>query len=93
MNHMTNQFLEEIFAFDEQINAFPITFNVISKAQVTNNKIQVVNYKQCNDPDFETRIIQEALLVYFKGKITIPTNLHSHVLTWNHKNLLHPGAN
>jgi hypothetical protein len=32
-------------------------------------------------------------LVYFKGKITIPTNLCSHVLTWYHENLLHPGAN
>jgi hypothetical protein len=28
-------------------------------------------------------------LEYFKGKITIPTNLCSHVLTWYHENLLH----
>jgi hypothetical protein len=49
-------FLEEIFALDEQTDAFPITFDVISKAQLANDKIQ-----QCittNDPDFETRIIQ-----------------------------------
>jgi hypothetical protein len=49
-------FLEEIFAFNEQIYTFPIMFDVISKAQLTNNKIQ-----QCitnNDPYFKTRIIQ-----------------------------------
>jgi hypothetical protein len=43
-------------ALDEQINAFPITFDVISKVQLADKKIQ-----QCitnNDPDFETRIIQ-----------------------------------
>jgi hypothetical protein len=38
--HDESTFLEEIFALDEQIDAFPITFNVISKAQVADNKIQ-----------------------------------------------------
>jgi hypothetical protein len=54
--HDESTFLEEIFALDEQIDAFPITFDIISKAQLASNKIQ-----QCitnNDPDFETRIIQ-----------------------------------
>jgi hypothetical protein len=54
--HDESKFLEEIFALDEQTNAFPITFDVISKAQLANKKIQ-----QCitnNDPDFKTRIIQ-----------------------------------
>jgi hypothetical protein len=54
--HDESTFLEEIFSFDEQLDVFPITFNVISKAQLANNKIQ-----KCittNDPDFETRIIQ-----------------------------------
>jgi hypothetical protein len=49
-------FLEEIFAVDEQTDAFPIAFDVISKTQLADKKIQ-----QCitnNDPDFETRIIQ-----------------------------------
>jgi hypothetical protein len=46
---------------------------------------------QNNDPDFETRIIQWAPLVYFKGKIVIPTNLCFRILTWYHENLLHPG--
>jgi hypothetical protein len=89
--HDESTFLEEIFAFDEQeLGTFPIAFDVISKAQVTENKIQrcITN----NDPDFETRIIQGAPLVYFKGKIAIPTNLHPRILTWYHKNLLHPGA-
>jgi hypothetical protein len=88
--HDESTFLEEIFAFDEQLNAFPITFDIISKAQLTNNKIQqcITNY----DPDFKTRIIQCAPLVYFKGKIAIPTSLCSRVLTWYHENLLHPGA-
>jgi hypothetical protein len=89
--HDKSTFLEEIFAFDEQLDAFPIVFNLISKALLTDNKIQ-----QCitnNDSDFETRIIQHASLVYFKGKIAIPTSLCSHVLTWYHKNLLPPGAN
>jgi hypothetical protein len=61
-----------------------------SKAQLANKKIQ-----QCittNDPDFETRIIQRAPLVYFKGKIVIPTNLRFCILTRYHENLLHPGA-
>jgi hypothetical protein len=41
MSRMTNQhFLEEIFALDEQTDAFPIAFDVISKAQLANNKIQ-----------------------------------------------------
>jgi hypothetical protein len=31
-------------------------------------------------------------LVYFKGKIAIPTNLCFCILTWYHENLLHPGA-
>jgi hypothetical protein len=35
---------------------------------------------------------QQAPLVYFKGKIMIPTNLCSCVLTWYHENLLHPGT-
>ena len=54
--HDESTFLEEIFALNEQIDAFPITFDVISKAQLANNKIQrcITN----NDPDFETRIIQ-----------------------------------
>jgi hypothetical protein len=54
--HDESAFLEEIFALNEQTNAFPIAFDVISKAQLADNKIQ-----QCitnNDPDFETRIIQ-----------------------------------
>jgi hypothetical protein len=88
--HDKSAFLEEIFALDEQIKAYPIAFDVISKAQLANNKIQ-----QCitnNDPDFETRIIQPAPLVYFKGKIVIPTNLCLCTLTWYHENLLHPGA-
>jgi hypothetical protein len=54
--HDESTFLEEIFAFNEQIDTFPITYDVISKAQLTNDKIQwcITN----NDPDFETRIIQ-----------------------------------
>jgi hypothetical protein len=54
--HDESAFLEEIFALDEQTDAFPIAFDVISKAQLADNKIQ-----QCitnNDPDLETRIIQ-----------------------------------
>jgi hypothetical protein len=54
--HDESTFLEEIFALNEQLNTFPIIFDVISKAQLANNKIQ-----QCitnNDPDFKTRIIQ-----------------------------------
>jgi hypothetical protein len=89
--HDESAFLEEIFALDEQFDAFPIAFDVISIAQLTDNKIQ-----QCitnNDSDFEARIIQPAPLVYFKGKIAIPTNLCSCELTWYHENLLHPGAN
>jgi hypothetical protein len=84
-------FLEEIFAFDEQLNAFLIVFDVISKAQLINNKIQ--QHITNNDPDFKTRIILFAPLVHFKEKIVIPTSLHSHVLTWYHENLLHPRAN
>jgi hypothetical protein len=59
-------FLEEIFAFDDQLNAFPIAFDIISKAQLADKKIQqrVTN----NDQDFETRILQRAPLVYFKKK-------------------------
>jgi hypothetical protein len=89
--HDKSTFLKEIFAFNEQLNAFTIAFDVTSKAQLTNNKIQwcITN----SDPDFETRIIQWAPLVYFKGKIAIPANLHSCVLTWYHKNLLHPSTN
>jgi hypothetical protein len=89
--HDESAFLEEIFALDEQTDACPIAFDVISKAQLADNKIQ-----QCittNDPDFKTRIIQRAPLVYFKGKIVIPTNLRFRILTWYHENLLHPGAN
>jgi hypothetical protein len=53
--HDESTFLKEIFAFDEQLDTFPITFDVISKAQLTDNKIQ-----QCitnNNSDFITRII------------------------------------
>jgi hypothetical protein len=59
-------FLEEIFALDDQLDAFPIAFDIISKAQLADKKIQqrVTN----NDPDFETRILQRARLVYFKKK-------------------------
>jgi hypothetical protein len=32
-------------------------------------------------------------LVYFKGKLVIPTNLCFRILTWYHENLLHPGTN
>jgi hypothetical protein len=40
-------FLEEIFALDKQLNTFPIVFDVISKAQLTNNKQDsTVHYKQ-----------------------------------------------
>jgi hypothetical protein len=83
-------FLEEIFAFDDQLDAFPIAFDIISKAQLTDKKIQqrVTN----NDPDFEMRILQCAPLIYFKKKIAIPTSLRSRILTWYHENLLHPGA-
>jgi hypothetical protein len=84
-------FHEEIFALNEQTDVFPIAFDVILKAQLADNKIQwcITN----NDPDFKMRIIQRAPLVYFKGKIAIPTNLCFHIFTWYHKNLLHPGAN
>jgi hypothetical protein len=37
-------FLEEIFALDEQLDAFPIAFDVFSKAQLTNNKIQLTRF-------------------------------------------------
>jgi hypothetical protein len=88
--HDESTFLVEIFALDEQTDIFSIAFDVISKAQLADNKIQqrITN----NDPDFETRIIQRAPLVYFKGKIAIPANLRSCILTWYHENLLHPGA-
>jgi hypothetical protein len=88
--HDESAFLKEISALDEQTDTFPIAFDVISKAQLADNKIQ-----QCitnNDPDFETRIIQRAPLVYFKGNIVIPTNLCFRILTWYHENLLHPGT-
>jgi hypothetical protein len=54
--HDESTFLEEIFALDKEIDAFPIAFDVISKAQLANNKIQwcITN----NDPDFKTSIIQ-----------------------------------
>jgi hypothetical protein len=54
--HDKSTFLEEIFAFNEQIDTFPIAFDVILKAQLANNKIQwcITNH----DPDFKTRIIQ-----------------------------------
>ncbi len=54
--HDESTFLEEIFALNKQTDAFPIAFNVISKAQLADMKIQwcIKN----NDPDFETRIIQ-----------------------------------
>jgi hypothetical protein len=89
--HDESAFLEEIFALNKQTDAFPIAFDVISKAQLADKKIQwcITN----NDPDFEMRIIQQAPLVYFKGKIAIPTNLCFCILTWYHENLLHPGAN
>jgi hypothetical protein len=54
--HDKSTFLEEIFALDEQIDTFSITFDAISKAQLTDNKIQWCITK--NDPDFKTRIIQ-----------------------------------
>jgi hypothetical protein len=55
-SHDESTVLKEIFAFDKQLHAFPITFDVISKAQLANNKIQkcITN----NDPDYGTRIIQ-----------------------------------
>jgi hypothetical protein len=84
--HDESTFLKEIFAFDEQLNAFPIALDVISKAQLADNKIQ--QHTTNNDG-----IIQHAPLVYFKGKIAIPTSLCSCILTWYHKNLLHPGPN
>jgi hypothetical protein len=85
--HEKSTFLEGIFAFDEQLDAFPIAFDVISEEQLTDNKIQ--KYITNNDPDFKTRIIQRAPLVHFKGKIAIPTNLCSHILTSYHEDLLH----
>jgi hypothetical protein len=54
--HDKSTFLEEIFALDKQTDAFPIAFDVISKAQLTDNKIQLCITN--NDPDFEMRIIQ-----------------------------------
>jgi hypothetical protein len=45
--HDESIFLEEIFAFDEQNDAFPIVLELISKAQLTNNKqVSMVHYKQ-----------------------------------------------
>jgi hypothetical protein len=89
---MTNQhsLKKSLHLKHEQTDAFPIAFDVISKVQLADNKIQrcITN----NDPDFETRIIQQAPLVYFKGKIAITTNICFHILTWYHENLLHPGA-
>jgi hypothetical protein len=54
--HDESTFLEEIFALDEQTDAFLTAFDVISKAQLANKFIQpcITN----NDPDFEMRIIQ-----------------------------------
>jgi hypothetical protein len=54
--HDESTFLEEIFALDEQTDTFPIAFDVISKEQLADNKIQwcITN----NDPDFKMRIIQ-----------------------------------
>jgi hypothetical protein len=70
--HDKSAFLEEIFALDEPIDAFPIAFDGIFKAQLADNKIQwcITN----NDPDFKTKIIKRAPLVYFKGKLqSLPT--------------------
>jgi hypothetical protein len=50
----------------------------------------MVHYKQW--PRLQNKNNQWAPLVYFKGKIVIPTNLCSCVLTWYNENLLHPGA-
>jgi hypothetical protein len=56
MNHMRNQHFSKKSAFDKPLHAFPIMFDVISKEQLANNKIQkcITN----SDPDYGTRIIQ-----------------------------------
>jgi hypothetical protein len=53
--HDESTFLEEIFALVKQIDAFPITYDIISKAQLTDKKIQwcITN----NEPGFRKRII------------------------------------
>jgi hypothetical protein len=38
--HDESTFLEEIFALDEQTDVFPIAFDIISKAQLADKKIQ-----------------------------------------------------
>jgi hypothetical protein len=42
-------FLEEIFAFDDQLDAFPIAFDIISKAQLTDKKSERVKKRTLRD--------------------------------------------
>jgi hypothetical protein len=80
--HDESTFLEEIFALDEQTDAFPIAFDVISKAQLADNKIQrcITN----NDPDFETRNNPTSTIGILQRKNHDPYQpllLHTHLVS------------
>jgi hypothetical protein len=56
--HDESIFLEEFFALNEQLDAFPIAFDVISKAQLANNKIQkCITMTQTSKQEYPTSTI------------------------------------
>ena len=82
-------FMEKIFHTDVE-NVFPLSYEVISAAQLEDTKLQ--NRIKQNDPDFTIRILCRQLLIFYNDKIAIPKSLCLRLLNWYHEMLLHPGA-
>jgi hypothetical protein len=81
--------LDEVFTISLEKDEFPVTWELISQAQ---EEDQELTTKIRNNPDhYSIKKRDDKDIVYFKGKIYIPTSLRAHILTWYHEMLCHPG--
>jgi len=87
--NLNEKSFEELTNVDEQ-HAFPLDFMNISTHQTKDELLQ--NKVQQNSSLFKIKYINDNQLVFQKNKIYIPSSLLSHIVTWYHDNLNHPGA-
>jgi hypothetical protein len=74
---------------EEQETDFPIHPPLIKKYQDTDKQLKLLVQK--NSKDFATKTVEDVELITFKGKIYMPKQLQSRVVTWYHEYLTHPG--
>ena len=73
---------------DIPVHIYPLSAHVIAQEQRQDSELLRL---LTSDPAYFTRKVKNAELIHMHGKIYIPARLCTHLLTWYHEMLCHPG--